>query len=118
MRVLLSCAMLLLPVLTVASCTGDDEAAVHDLALRAQEVLAPTLPRELVPGVRLGASAVEGTRLDLVLTPAADRAVLLDELAPPVCAIEAAKALAKAGGTLRFMVGAREIGTVTTCPET
>jgi hypothetical protein len=106
------------PVLTVASCAAEDEATAGDLALQAQETLAPTLPRELVSGIRLSGTAAEGSRLDLILLPAADRAVLIEELAPPVCAIEAAKALVGAGGTLRFMVGTREIGTVTTCPET
>jgi hypothetical protein len=118
MRVSSALLLLLVPFLTVGSCTAEDDATAGDLALQAEKTLGPTLPRELVPGIRLTGTAAEGDLLNLILLPAADRAVLVEELAPPVCAIEAAKALVTAGGTLRFMVGSRAIGTVTICPET
>lgn len=118
MRVPVAFARFPVPVLTMASCTADDEVTAGVLVVKAQEIPVPTLPCELVPGVRLNGSIADGNRLDLILLPAAERAVLFEELAPPVCAIEATRSLVSAGGTLRFTIGAREIGTVTTCPET
>jgi hypothetical protein len=118
MRVSAALFLLLVPIPTLVSCTAEDDVTAADLALQAEGSIAPTLPRELVSGIRLDGTAADGDRLDLILLPAADRAVLIEELAPPVCAIEAAKALVTAGGTLRFMVGSREIGIVTICPET
>lgn len=117
MRILLSLALILAPTVAAASCTGSGGANICDMARMAGEALVPTLPRELAPGVMLTDSAIEGARLDLILTPAADRAVSMDDIVPMICSLDEIKRLVAAGGSLRFMVGAREIGTVTTCPE-
>lgn len=117
MRFLLAFVLILAPTLASASCTGSGGENICDMARMAGEALVPTLPQELAPGIMLTDSAIEGARLDLILTPAADRAVSLDDITPMACSIDALKRLVAAGGSLRFMVGSREIGTVTTCPE-
>lgn len=117
MRILMSLALILAPAVASASCTGSGGANICDMARMADETLVPTLPRELAPGIMLTDSAIEGARLDLILTPAADRAVSMDEIVPMICSIDEVQRLVAAGGTLRFMVGSREVGTVTDCPE-
>ncbi len=118
MRILLPLALVLAPTIASASCTGAEGADICNMARMAGETLVPTLPQELVPGVMLTESAIEGPRLDLMLTVAADKQLPPEgNLAALICSQDAIKRLVAAGGTLRFMVGSREVGTVTTCPE-
>lgn len=117
MRFVLSLALVLAPSIASASCTGANGANICDMARMADETLVSTLPQELAPGVMLTDSAIEGARVDLILTPAEGAQVSLDDITPMVCSIDELQKLVAAGGSLRFKVGSREIGTVTTCPE-